>query len=118
MTELREFARHSEELEKLGVRLIPLTVDDQQHVRDVWEKAAGKKFTILSDSGAKVIQQYGLLHEGGGAAHDGSDIALRTTLLVDPQGRERWRRVSEAVPDIPPVEETLQSIRKSQTQNP
>ncbi len=50
MTELREFARRSGDLEKLGVRLIPIGVDDQQHARDVWEKVAEKKFTILSDS--------------------------------------------------------------------
>ncbi len=116
MTELREFARHSEDLEKLGVRLIPISVDDPQHARDVWEKVAEKKFTILSDPGAKVIRQYGLLHAGGGAAHGGSDIALRTTLLVDPNGRERWRRVSKSVPDIPTTDETLAAIKKSQEQ--
>ena len=113
MTELREFARHSDELEKLGVRLIPISVDDQQHAREVWEKAAEKKFTILSDPGAQVIRQYGLLHQSG---HSDSDIALRTTLLIGPDGRENWRRVSRSVPDIPNWEETLGMIKKSRGQ--
>jgi peroxiredoxin len=113
MTELREFARRSSEFEKLGVRLVPISVDDQQHAHDVWEKAADKKFTILSDPGALVIKKYGLLHESG---HGGSDIALRTTLLVDPEGSERWRRVSQSVPDIPTADATLESIRNTQAQ--
>jgi len=111
MTELREFAQRSGEFEKLGVRLAPISVDGQQHAHEVWEKAADKKFTILSDPGAIVIRRYGLLHESG---HGGSDIALRTTLLVDCDGRERWRRVSQSVPDIPTAEATLENIRKAQ----
>ena|SRR5579883_2719188 len=114
MTELREFARHSDDLEKLGVRLVAISVDDQQHTHDVWEKAAEKKFTILSDRGAVVVKRYGLLHEGGGAAHGGNDIALRTTLLVGPDGRERWRRVSQSVPDIPTWDETFAAIKTSE----
>jgi alkyl hydroperoxide reductase subunit AhpC len=116
MSELREFAQHSDDLERIGVRLVPISVDTQQHAHDVWEKAAQKKFTILTDPGAKVIRQYGLLHEHG--SHDqenlGSDIALRTTILVAPDGRERWRRVSHSVPDIPSWDETLAAIKAAQ----
>ncbi len=111
MTELREFARHSEDLDKLGVRLIPISVDDQQHAHETWERVAEKKFTILSDPGAQIIRRYGLLHQSG---HAESDIALRTTLLIAPGGREKWRRVSQSVPDIPGWAETLAMIKKSQ----
>jgi peroxiredoxin len=111
MTELREFAQHSSDFEKLGVRIIGVSVDDQEHAREAWEKGGAKKFTILSDADAKVIRQYGLLHEKG---HGESDIALRTTLLIDREGRERWRRVSQSVPDIPTPDETLAEIRKAQ----
>ena len=111
MTELREFARHSKELEKLGVHLIPISIDDQEHAHDVGEKVAEKKFTILSDPGATVIRQYGLLHPSGRAS---SDIALRTTILIGPDRHERWRRVSQSVPDIPSWDETLAAIKRSQ----
>lgn len=111
MTELRGFARHSDALPRLDVRLIPISTDDQQHAHDVWEKVADKNFSILSDPGATVIRKYGLVHESG---HGGADIALRTTLLIGPDGRERWRRVSQSVPDIPSWEETLATIKNAQ----
>jgi peroxiredoxin len=111
MNELREFARHSKDLENLGVRLIPISADDQEHAREAWGKAAERKFTILSDPGSTVIRKYGLVHEAG---HRGSDIALRTTILINPEGREQWRRVSQTVPDIPTWDETLSMIRKAQ----
>lgn len=108
MTELREFARHSSDLERIGVRLVPISVDDQQHAHDVWEKVAQQRFAILSDPGATVIRQYGLLHEHG---HQDSDIALRTTILIGPDGRERWRRVSQSIPDIPSWDDTFAAIK-------
>ena len=116
MTELREFAQRSSEFDKLGVRIIGISVDDQERTHETWEKAAARKITLLSDPDAKVIRQYGLLHEKGSHAkeHPGSDIAIRTTVLIDPEGRERWRRVSKSVPDIPRTDETLSEIKKSQ----
>ena len=114
MTELREFAQRSDNFTKLGVRVLPISVDDQQHAHEAWEKAGNKKFTILSDPGATVIGKYGLLHHTG---HEGADIALRTTLLIGPDGRERWRRVSQSVPDIPTADETLSKIKESQERN-
>jgi hypothetical protein len=52
-----------------------------------------------------------LIHPAG---HSGQDIALRTTLLIDPTGIEKWRRVSQSVPDIPTVDETIAKIKESQ----
>lgn len=70
-----------------------------------------RQFTILSDPGARVIRFYGLLHPAAGM--EGQDIALDTTLLVDVDGRERWRRVSETLPDLPNAEEILTRIRET-----
>ena len=70
-----------------------------------------RQFTILSDLGARVIRSYGLLHPGAGM--EGQDIALDTTLLVDVDGRERWRRVSETLPDLPTAEQVLERIRET-----
>ena len=52
---------------------------------------------VLSDPGAVVVRQYGLLHPHG---KGDEDIAVRTTFLPDEDGRERWRRVSTTIPDI------------------
>ena len=107
MTQLREFAQHKEEFDDRKVRIVGLSVDDLPHARQVWEKVIDRSFIVLSDPGAKVIRKYGLVHAGG---MDGKDIAIRTTIFIDEQGIERWRRVSETVPDIPSVAEVLQNI--------
>ena len=75
-----------------------------------------RRFTILSDPGAQVIRSYGLLHRGAGM--DGQDIALDTTLLVDVDGRERWRHVSQTLRDVPTTEETLMHIRETAVRAP
>jgi hypothetical protein len=48
----------------------------------------------------------------------GEDIALDTSLLVDGDGRERWRRVSATLPDVPTVEEVLKKIRDTVPSHP
>jgi peroxiredoxin len=113
MSELREFAQRKDDFDRLHTRIIAISVDDAEHARIAWEKAADKKFTVLSDPGAKVIQAYGLLHAGG---HRGDDIAIRTTILIDKAGRAQWQRVSETVQDVPTVEEVLTAVRKLPSQ--
>ncbi len=108
--QLREFARRKDDFDKLDTRIAAISVDDVGHNRTIWEKPVQKQFPILSDPGAVVIRKYGLLHVAG---KGGNDIALRTTLLIDPQGREEWRRVSENVPDIPKAVEILDRIRNA-----
>jgi peroxiredoxin len=92
------------------VRLVAISVDDRKHAAQVWNQVVKRQFTVLSDPGALVIRKYGLVHPYGG---QGEDIALDTTLLVDEQGREVWRRVSETLPDLPTAAETLERIRNS-----
>ena len=118
MKELRRLAQRSSGFEKVDVRVIGISVDDQEHAHEAWEQSGEKQFTLLSDPGAQVIRRYGLLHEKGSheKEHPEEDIALRTTLLIDPDGRERWRRVSASVQDIPTADETLAAITKSQEQ--
>jgi peroxiredoxin len=74
------------------------------------------QFDILSDPGAQVIRSYGLVHRGAGT--DGQDIALDTTLLVDVDGRERWRHVSQTLLDVPTTEEILKRIRETLVRAP
>jgi peroxiredoxin len=108
MSQLREFAQHQKEFDQLNTRLVAISADDVEHAHLVWEKKVNKQFLILSDPGATVIRQYGLLHAHG---KGDEDIAIRTTLLLDENGRERWRHVSETVPEIPKSADVLQQIR-------
>jgi alkyl hydroperoxide reductase subunit AhpC len=100
MMQLREFARHQGDFHQLDTRIVAISVDDVGHNRTVWEKVAQKQFPV--------IRRYGLLHPAG---KSDTDIALRTTLFIDAQGTEQWRRISETVPDIPKADEILTRIR-------
>ena len=91
--------------------MLAISVDDREHARSVWEKVVERQFTVLSDPGARVIRSYGLLHPAAGI--DGGDIALDTTLLIDADGRERWRRTSQTLPDLPTAGEILARIRET-----
>ena len=91
-------------------------MDDHEHAAQVWDSVVNRQFTILSDPGAGVIRSYGLIHPGAGM--QGDDIALDTTLLVDVDGRERWRKVSETLPDLPTPEDILTRIRETKRRAP
>jgi len=108
MNQLREFAQHKADFDRINTKLVALSVDDVPHVREAWDKAASHQFPVLSDPGAKVVREYGLLHTDG---HDGQDIAIRTTIYIDANGIERWRRVSTSVTDVPKVKEVMERIQ-------
>lgn len=109
MAELREFAQHKDDFDKLDTKVLAISVDDLEHARMVWEKASDRQFDILSDPDARVIKSYGLLHVNG---HRGTDIAIRTAILIDKNGREQWRRVSETIQDVPTIDDVLNQVRK------
>jgi len=107
MNQLREFAQHSEDFKKLNALLVAISADDQEHAHQVWKSPADGKFVILTDPDAKVIRQYGLLHAHG---KGDEDIAIRTTFVIDENGREHWRKVSKTVPEIPKAAEALSAL--------
>jgi len=108
VSQLREFAQHSQEFEAQNIRIVAISVDDQEHAHQVWEQKVERKFPVLSDPGAKVISEFGILHPKG---HGSDDIAIRTSVLVDENGNELWRRVSATASDAPKVQEILSRIR-------
>lgn len=110
MNELREFAQHKADFDRLNTKIVALSVDDVAHAREVWDKAASHQFTVLSDPGAQVVREYGLLHADG---HGGQDIAIRTTIYIDANGVEKWRRVSTSATDVPKVKEIVDKIEAS-----
>jgi peroxiredoxin len=110
MRQLREFAQHKAEFDQLHVHVVGISVDGQEDAHRVWDKITSQQFTILSDPGAQVIRNYGLLHAKGRLE---SDIAIRTTLFVDGEGREGWRHVSDSIPDIPKAADVLNRIRET-----
>lgn len=110
MGQLREFAQHAKEFEEMNTRVVGISVDDREHALQVWKSVVNRQFTILSDPEAQVIRTYGLVHAHAGKA--GEDIALDTNLLVDVDGRERWRHVSRTLPDLLTAKDILTRIRE------
>lgn len=109
MHQLREFAQRKSDFDAQNAEIVGISVDDAAHARKVWQDVAQRKLSILSDPGAKVIREYGLLHPRG---HGGEDIALRTTLILDDNGVEVYRRVSSSVPDVRTADEILQQLKQ------
>jgi thioredoxin-dependent peroxiredoxin len=109
MKQLREFAQRNADFEAQNAKIVGVSVDDQEHARKVWDDVAHQKLIILSDPGAKVIREYGLLHPKG---YKGEDIALRATLVLNENGREVYRKVSSSVPDIRSADEILAELKK------
>jgi peroxiredoxin len=111
MKQLREFAQRKPDFDAANAQVVGISIDDDSHNRKVWDDVAHRKVILLSDPGAKVIREYGLLHPKG---HADEDIALRATLIVDPNGREVFRRVSSSVPDLRTPDEILAELKKAQ----
>jgi peroxiredoxin len=107
--ELKELAAHKADFDAVKVRLVGISVDDQQHTQQTWGNLVHRQFTLLSDPGARVIRTYGLLHAQGGL--DSDDVALDTIVFVGADGIERWRRVSASLPDLPSSQEIISRIR-------
>jgi peroxiredoxin len=110
MTQLREFAQRKADFDKLNIELVALSVDDQTQAHKVFTNIGHRQVTILSDPGAQVIRKYGLLHTKG---HADQDIAIRATMLIDKDGKEVFRRVSDSPADIPTADEILTRVRNS-----
>jgi len=111
MKQLREFAQRKSDFDAQNARVMGISVDDMDHTRKVWDDVARQNMIVLSDPGAKVIREYGLLHPKG---HSGEDIALRATLIIDSNGREVYRKVSSSVPDVRTADEILAELKKVQ----
>jgi peroxiredoxin (alkyl hydroperoxide reductase subunit C) len=84
-TEFVEFARRSDDFEKLNVQLIGVSVDSiYSHiawVRDIEELGGVKvKFPVVADLDTKVAQAYGLIHS---AASDTAPV--RAVFAIDPK---------------------------------
>lgn len=65
-------------------------------------------FPILSDPQLAMIDAYGLRHPDG---HDGHDIALSASVLIDGDGIVRWVTVAENLRVRPTSADVLAAVR-------
>ena len=83
MSQLREFAQHKADFDRINTKIIALSVDDAAHSHATWDKAVNRQFPVLSDPGAKVIREYGLLHADGLEAEGGQGGRDRRIVRAD-----------------------------------
>ncbi len=93
MSELQGLQLSLNEFQRRKCRVFGMVVDpvetNAQLARD-----AGLEFPILSDPDFHAIDAYGLRHRDG---HDGQDIALSASVLIDANGIVRWTHVTTNV---------------------
>ena len=90
MSELQGLQLSMEEFRRRGVRVVGMVVDPVETNAQLSRDAA-LEFPILSDPDLRTIDAYGLRHKGG---HEGEDIALSASVLIDADGIVRWTHVT------------------------
>jgi len=90
VSELQGLQLSQDEFRRRGAQVLGVVVDavdtNAQLAGD-----AGLEFPILSDPDLHTTDAYELRHPGG---HDGQDIALSASVLVDARGVVRWTHVT------------------------
>jgi len=83
-TELRGFARHEKEFEKLGAKILAASTDSQWSHKAWFERDLPEvRYPVLADTALKLADAYGVLN-----ADDGS--AERGLFIIDPEGVVRY----------------------------
>ncbi len=89
----RRFQALLPEFERLGVRLVGVSVDTAEEQRS-FRTLCSVSFPLVSDAGHTISRAYGVLQT---AEHEGQSVtyARRETFLVDPAGRvvHHWTQV-------------------------
>lgn len=107
MQELVGLERMRGEFKDAGVQLMAVCVDAPYQSRKVVEQHH-LGFPILADEDRTVIKDYGLVHAGEGPK--GTDIAIPAHVLIGPDRRILWRRVSRRIQDRISPKDVLEHV--------
>jgi peroxiredoxin len=106
---LRSFQQRLSEFDTRGVRVVGISVDPPEINRRHSQKL-GYTFPLLSDSNAKVIRRYDVLHPGAGPK--GADIARPAEFLLDSNGIVRWVNLTENIAVRARPEQLLEALNQ------
>lgn len=97
----------SDEIVAAGGSLVALSVDRPEDTQELLRQLADDgdplSFPVVCDPSRKAIKALGVFD----AEHD---IALPAILILDSQGRVRWKHVSESVMDRPEEEALVKAL--------
>jgi peroxiredoxin len=113
MIELVQLEKRNEDFSKRNSRVVAVSVENLEDA----DKTQTEKphLVILSDEGHGLTDAVGVLHRG--AAPDGSDVDMPTTILIDRNGIVRWVFRPDAVYTRISPDDLLQAIDKHVTAN-
>lgn len=97
MQQLQLFGAYHEVFERLGTTVAAVGSDDLESTRQLKRNSAGIHFPmpLLADPEHELFRAYGAFDEAAG-------LALHATVLIDAEGRIRWRRAGmEPFLDVP-----------------
>jgi peroxiredoxin len=86
MIELGELEANWEEFKKRNVRVLVVSVEDQEKAKATQDDF--RHLVVVSDAGRKLSGALAVIHPK--SAPDGGDTAAPTTLLIDGAGAVRW----------------------------
>jgi peroxiredoxin len=89
--------------EEKGVRVVGLSVDSPWPHK-AWAEERGIGFSLLSDFGRGMLEEYGVKHEAG--------FSERAYFVIDQQGVARAKKVEDSPRDQPEVEEVIEDLEK------
>ena len=99
-------AEDYDKIKQAGAELIAISVDDQAHTWSMGQ-TTGAKFSMLSDTGHKVIDSYGVLNA---AEHDG--IAHPAVFIVGKDGLIKYLYVGKNPTDRPSDAAIVEEVKK------
>ena len=82
------------EFHQRGVEVLAISVDSPAESLKLCQ-SRGYTFPVLSDPGAEIIKQFGVLHPKAG--ENGRDIARPAEFLVDATGTVRWVNLTDDI---------------------
>jgi peroxiredoxin len=89
--------------EEKGARVVGLSVGSPWPPK-AWAEERGIGFSLLSDFGRRMLEEYGVKHE--------ADFPERAYFVVDKQGLVWAKKVEDSPGDQPEVEEVIEDLEK------
>ncbi len=100
-------------LQEAGAQLIGISVDSSYSLK-AFAQTYNLQFTLLSDFNKKTAKLYGVLQDPWvGLGYKG--VAKRAVMVVDRQGRLRYRWVTDVPSEEPPYSEVVKATQKLAT---
>jgi peroxiredoxin len=90
--------------EEKGVRILGISVDSPWSHK-AWAEERGIEFSLLSDFGREVVEEYGVKHEAG--------FPERSYFVIDREGVVRAKKVEDSPDDQPEVDDVLEDLEKA-----